>query len=118
MPLAFTVFFGMDYLRDPAALLVMMVSLSLVASTLGLLPAFLFSLAWAAGLFSVAVWRFRLSERLPQSRGVARPARVARPWPRGSAASGGIHRKLVLSRPGCASQVLLSFMGSNGFMIS
>jgi ABC-2 type transport system permease protein len=125
------VFFGVDYLRDPAALLVMMVSLSLVASTLGLLlaavmkseqalvattvlvsmavaalsgawfpleitgqafqtvghllptawildglrgivvrgfgvadvlPAFLFSLAWAAGLFLIAVWRFRLSE--------------------------------------------------------
>ena len=33
------VFFGVDYLRDPAALLVMMVSLSLVASTLGLLLA-------------------------------------------------------------------------------
>jgi ABC-type Na+ efflux pump permease subunit len=32
-------FFGVDYLRDPAALLVMMVSLSLVASTLGLLIA-------------------------------------------------------------------------------
>ena len=32
-------FFGVDYLRDPAALLVMMVSLSLVASTLGLLLA-------------------------------------------------------------------------------
>lgn len=31
--------FGVDYLRDPAALLVMMVSLSLVASTLGLLLA-------------------------------------------------------------------------------
>ena len=33
------VFFGVDYLRDPAALLVMMVSLSLVACTLGLLLA-------------------------------------------------------------------------------
>jgi ABC-2 type transport system permease protein len=33
------VFFGVDYLRDPAALLLMMVSLSLVASTLGLLIA-------------------------------------------------------------------------------
>ena len=33
------IFFGVDYLRDPAALLVMMVSLSLVASTLGLLLA-------------------------------------------------------------------------------
>jgi ABC-2 type transport system permease protein len=124
-------FFGVDYLRDPAALLVMMVSLSLIASTLGLLlasvmkseqaliattvlvsmavaalsgawfpleitgqafqtvghllptawildglrgivvrgfsvadvmPAFFVSLAWAAGLFLVAVWRFRLSE--------------------------------------------------------
>ena len=124
-------FFGVDYLRDPAALLLMMVSLSLVASTLGLLlaavlkseqaliattvlvsmavaalsgawfpleiagqgfqtvghllptswildglrgivlrgfdvadvtPAFLFALAWSAGLFLVAVWRFRLSE--------------------------------------------------------
>ena len=32
-------FFGVDYLRGPAALLVMMVSLSLVASTLGLLLA-------------------------------------------------------------------------------
>jgi ABC-2 type transport system permease protein len=32
-------FFGVDYLRDPAALLLMMVSLSLVASTLGLLLA-------------------------------------------------------------------------------
>ena len=30
-------FFGVDYLRDPAALLLMMVSMSLVASTLGLL---------------------------------------------------------------------------------
>ena len=33
------IFFGVDYLRDPAALLLMMVSLSLVASTLGLLLA-------------------------------------------------------------------------------
>ena len=33
------IFFGVDYLRDPAALLVMMVALSLVASTLGLLLA-------------------------------------------------------------------------------
>jgi linearmycin/streptolysin S transport system permease protein len=32
-------FFGVDYLRDPAALLMMMVALSLVASTLGLLLA-------------------------------------------------------------------------------
>jgi len=32
-------FFGVDYLRDPAALFLMMVSLSLVASTLGLLLA-------------------------------------------------------------------------------
>jgi ABC-2 type transport system permease protein len=125
------IFFGVDYLRDPAALLVMMVSLSLVASTLGLLlaavmksepalmattvlvsmavaslsgawfplevtgqafqsvghllptawildglrgivlrgfdvadvlPAFAFSVAWSAGLFALAVWRFRLSE--------------------------------------------------------
>jgi ABC-2 type transport system permease protein len=124
-------FFGVDYLRDPAALLVMMVSLSLVASTLGLLlasvlkseqaliattvlvsmavaalsgawfpleiagqgfqtaghllptawildglrgivvrgfdvsdvlPAFAVSVAWAAGFFALAVWRFRLSE--------------------------------------------------------
>jgi ABC-2 type transport system permease protein len=124
-------FFGVDYLRDPAALLVMMVSLSLVASTLGLLlasvlkseqaliattilvsmaisalsgawfpleitgqtfqtvghllptswildglrgivvrgfdvadvlPAFWFSLVWAAALFALAVWRFRLSD--------------------------------------------------------
>jgi len=124
-------FFGVDYLRGPAALLVMMVSLSLVASTLGLLlaallkseqalvattvlvsmavaalsgawfpleitgeafrsvghvlptawildglrgivvrgfgvadvlPAFWVSLAWAAGFFVLAVWRFRLSE--------------------------------------------------------
>ena len=31
--------FGVDYLRDPAALLLMMVALSLVASTLGLLLA-------------------------------------------------------------------------------
>jgi ABC-2 type transport system permease protein len=125
------VFFGVDYLRDPAALLLMMVSLSLVASTLGLLlaavlksepalmattvlvsmamaalsgawfplevtgqafqsvghllptawildglrgivlrgfdvadvlPAFAYSVAWAAGLFALAVWRFRLSD--------------------------------------------------------
>jgi ABC-2 type transport system permease protein len=124
-------FFGVDYLRDPAALLLMMVSLSLVASTLGLLlasvmkseqaliattvlvsmavaamsgawfpleitgstfqtvghllptawildglrgivvrgfdvsevlPAFGVSVAWAAGFFALAVWRFRLSE--------------------------------------------------------
>jgi ABC-2 type transport system permease protein len=124
-------FFGVDYLRDPAALLAMMVSLSLVASTLGLLiasvlrseqalmattvlvsmgvaalsgawfpleitgpafqfvghllptswildglrgivvrgfdvadvlPAFGFSAAWAAALFVLAVWRFRLSD--------------------------------------------------------
>jgi ABC-2 type transport system permease protein len=124
-------FFGVDYLRDPPALLLMMVSLSLVASTLGLLlaallkseqaliattvlvsmavaalsgawfpleitgetfqavghvlptawvldglrgivvrgfgfadvlPAFWVSLAWAAGFFVAAVWRFRLSE--------------------------------------------------------
>jgi ABC-2 type transport system permease protein len=124
-------FFGVDYFRDPGALLVMMVSLSLVASTLGLLlaaslkseqaliattvlvsmgvsalsgawfpleitgpafqfvghllptswildglrgvvvrgfdvadvlPAFGFSVAWAAGLFVLAVWRFRLSD--------------------------------------------------------
>jgi ABC-2 type transport system permease protein len=124
-------FFGVDYLRDPAALLVMMVSLSLVASTLGLLlasvmkseqaliattvlvsmavaamsgawfpleitgpafqtvghllptawildglrgivvrgfdvsdvlPAFAVSVAWSAGFFVLAVWRFRLSE--------------------------------------------------------
>ena len=124
-------FFGVDYLRDPAALLVMMVSLSLVASTLGLLlasvlkseqaliattvlvsmavaalsgawfpleitgpafqtvghllptawildglrgivvrgfdvadvlPAFAVSVAWAAGFFALAVWRFRLSD--------------------------------------------------------
>ncbi|HTX70142.1 MAG TPA: ABC transporter permease [Thermoleophilia bacterium] len=125
------VFFGVDYLRDPAALLLMMISLSLVASTLGLLlasvlkteqalvattvltsmvvaalsgawfpleiagqgfqtvghllptawildglrgiivrgfdvaavaPAFWYALAWAGGLFALAVWRFRLSE--------------------------------------------------------
>jgi ABC-2 type transport system permease protein len=124
-------FFGVDYLRDPAALLVMMISLSLVASTLGLLlasvlkseqaliattvlvsmavaalsgawfpleitgpafqavghllptawildglrgivvrgfdvadvlPAFAVSVAWAAGFFAIAVWRFRLTE--------------------------------------------------------
>ena len=124
-------FFGVDYLRDPAALLVMMVSMSLVASTLGLLlasvlkseqalvattvlvsmavaalsgawfpleiagrrsrrsatccrppgsstgcagssvrgfdvadvlPAFAVSVAWAAGFFALAVWRFRLTE--------------------------------------------------------
>ncbi len=124
-------FFGVDYLRDPAALLVMMVSLSLVASTLGLLlasvlkseqaliattvivsmsisalsgawfpleitgtafqfvghllptawildglrgivvrgfdvadvlPALAVSVAWAAGFFVLAVWRFRLSD--------------------------------------------------------
>lgn len=124
-------FFGVDYLRDPAALLVMMVSLSLVASTLGLvlasvlkseqaliattvlvsmavaalsgawfplevtgeafqtvghllptawildglrgivvrgfgvadvLPALWISLAWSAGFFALAVWRFRLSD--------------------------------------------------------
>ena len=125
-------FFGVDYLRDPAALLLMMVSLSLVASTLGLLlatvlqvragahrdhgagldgpggdvrrvvpardhrarrsrpsvtccpprgsstgcaaswcagstsptccPRSAVSLAWAAGFFVLAVWRFRLSE--------------------------------------------------------
>ena len=124
-------FFGVDYLRDPAALLVMMVSLSLVASTLGLLlasvlkseqaliattvivsmsisalsgawfpleitgtafqfvghllptawildglrgivvrgfdvadvlPALAVSVAWAAGFFLLAVWRFRLSD--------------------------------------------------------
>jgi ABC-2 type transport system permease protein len=124
-------FFGVDYLRDPAALLVMMVSLSLVASTLGLLlasvlkseqaliattvlvsmgvaalsgawfpleitgqafqsvghvlptawildglrgivvrgfgvadvlPALWVALAWSAGFFVAAVWRFRLTE--------------------------------------------------------
>lgn len=124
-------FFGVDYLRDPPALLLMMVSLSLVASTLGLLlasvlrseqaliattvlvsmavaalsgawfplevagqgfqavghalptawildglrgivvrgfdvsdvlPALLVSVAWSAGIFVLAVWRFRLSE--------------------------------------------------------
>lgn len=124
-------FFGVDYLRDPAALLIMMVSMSLIASTLGLLlasvlkseqaliattvlvsmavaalsgawfpleitgqafqtvghvlptawvldglrgivvrgfdvadvlPAFLVSLAWAAGFFVLAVWRFRLND--------------------------------------------------------
>jgi ABC-2 type transport system permease protein len=124
-------FFGVDFLRDPAALFVMMVSLSLVASTLGLLlaavlkseqaliattvlvsmamaalsgawfpleitgetfqtvghvlptawildglrgivvrgfdvadvlPALWVSVAWAAGFFVVAVWRFRLSD--------------------------------------------------------
>ena len=125
------IFFGVDYLRDPAALLLMMVSLSLVASSLGLLlasvmkseqaliattvlvsmavaalsgawfplevtgstfqtvghllptawildglrgivvrgfdvsdvlPALAVSVAWAAGFFALAVWRFRLSE--------------------------------------------------------
>lgn len=123
--------FGVDYLRDPAALLLMMVALSCVASTLGLLiaavlkseqaliaavvltsmavaalsgawfpleitgeafqfvghllptswildglrgivmrgfdvadvlPAFGYALAWTAGLFAVAVWRFRLTD--------------------------------------------------------
>jgi ABC-2 type transport system permease protein len=123
--------FGVDYLRDPAALLLMMIALSCVASTLGLLiaallksqqaliaatvltsmsvaalsgawfpleitgaafqfvghllpttwildglrgivlrgfsvpdvlPAFGFALAWAAGLFALAVSRFRLSD--------------------------------------------------------
>jgi ABC-2 type transport system permease protein len=123
--------FGVDYLRDPAALLLMMVALSLVASTLGLLlaalltseqamvattviismsvsalsgawfpleitgpafrfvghllptawildglrgiivrgfdvaevlPAFGVALAWSAGLFALAVWRFRLTD--------------------------------------------------------
>jgi ABC-2 type transport system permease protein len=123
--------FGVDYLRDPAALLLMMIATSLVASTLGLLlaallkseqaliatvvitsmavaalsgawfpleitgpafqfvghllptswildglrgivmrgfgvsdvlPAFGFALAWAVGLFALAVWRFRLSQ--------------------------------------------------------
>jgi ABC-2 type transport system permease protein len=122
--------FGVDYLRDPAALLLMMIALSLVASSLGLLlasvltseqaliaavvitsmcvsamsgawfpleitgpafafvghllptawildglrgiivrgfgvadvlPAFGVALAWSAGFFAVAVWRFRLS---------------------------------------------------------
>jgi ABC-2 type transport system permease protein len=125
------IFFGVDYLRDPAATVVMMVSLSLVASTLGLLlasllkseqaliattvlvsmsisalsgalfpleitgpayqfvghllptswildglrgvvvrgfdvadvvPALVVSVAWAAGLFGLALWRFRLSD--------------------------------------------------------
>jgi ABC-2 type transport system permease protein len=125
------IFFGVDYLRDPAALLLMMISLSLVASTLGLLlaavlkseqaliattvlvsmalaamsgawfpleitgetfqsvghvlptawildglrgivvrgfdvadvlPALWVSLAWSAGFFVVAIWRFRLSD--------------------------------------------------------
>jgi ABC-2 type transport system permease protein len=125
------IFFGVDYLRDPAALLLMMIALSLVASTLGLLlaavlkseqaliatsvivsmgvsalsgawfpleitgdvfqfvghllptawildglrgivvrgfdvsdvlPALGVSVAWAAGFFIVAVWRFRLSD--------------------------------------------------------
>lgn len=37
------VLFGVDYLRDPAALLLMMIALSLVASTLGLLLASLLS---------------------------------------------------------------------------
>lgn len=124
-------FFGVDYLRDPVALLVMMIALSLVASTLGLLlaavlkseqaliatsvivsmsvsalsgawfpleitgpafqfvghllptawildglrgivvrgfdvadvlPAFWVSVAWAAGFFALAVWRFRLTD--------------------------------------------------------
>ena len=124
-------FFGVDYLRDPAALLLMMVALSLFASTLGLLlaavltseqamvattvivsmsvaalsgawfpleitgpafqavghllptswildglrgivvrgfgvadvlPAFGVACAWAAALFALAVWRFRLSD--------------------------------------------------------
>ena len=123
--------FGVDYLRDPAALLLMMIALSTVASTLGLLlasllkthqaliaatvltsmlvaalsgawfpleitgpafqfvghllptswildglrgivlrgfsvpdvlPVFGFSLAWALGLFVIAVWRFRLTD--------------------------------------------------------
>ncbi len=123
--------FGVDYLRDPAALLLMMVALSCFAATLGLLiaavlkseqaliatvvltsmavaslsgawfpleitgetfqfvghllptawildgmrgivmrgfgvadvaPAFGYGLAWAAGLFAVAIWRFRLTE--------------------------------------------------------
>ena len=124
--------FGVDYLADPAALLMMMVALSCVASAMGMLiaavmtseqaliagvvltsmavaalsgawfpleiagegfqfvghllptswildgmrgiimrgfgpadvlPAFAFSLAWALGLFALAVWRFRLSQR-------------------------------------------------------
>ena len=124
--------FGVDYLSDPAALLMMMVALSCVASAMGMLvaavmtseqaliatvvltsmavaalsgawfpleiagsgfqfvghllptswildgmrgivmrgfgpadvlPAFAFSLAWALGLFALAVWRFRLSQR-------------------------------------------------------
>jgi ABC-2 type transport system permease protein len=124
--------FGVDYLADPAALLLMMVALSCFASSLGMLlaavltseqaliatvvltsmavaalsgawfpleiagqtfqtvghllptswildgmrgivmqgydaadvlPAFGFALAWALGLFAVAVWRFRLSDR-------------------------------------------------------
>lgn len=124
--------FGVDYLADPAALLLMMVALSCVASALGMLiasvmtseqaliatvvltsmavaalsgawfpleiagegfqfvghllptswildglrgivmrgfgaadvlPAFGFALAWALGLFALAVWRFRLSQR-------------------------------------------------------
>ncbi len=123
--------FGVDYLRDPAALLLMMIALSTVASTLGLMlaallksqqaliaatvltsmavaalsgawfplevtgpafqfvghllptswildglrgivlrgfsvpdvmPAFGFALAWALGLFVIAVWRFRLTD--------------------------------------------------------
>jgi ABC-2 type transport system permease protein len=123
--------FGVDYLRDPAALLLMMIALSCFASALGMLlaavltseqalvaavvltsmavaalsgawfpleiagagfqsvghllptswilnglrgivmrgynvadvlPAFGFALAWAAGLFALAVWRFRLSD--------------------------------------------------------
>ncbi|HZL64407.1 MAG TPA: ABC transporter permease [Thermoleophilia bacterium] len=123
--------FGVDYLRDPAALLLMMIALSAVASTLGLMlasllktqqamiaatvltsmsvaalsgawfpleitgpafqfvghllptswildgfrgivlrgfgvpdvmPAFGFALAWALGLFAIAVWRFRLTD--------------------------------------------------------
>lgn len=123
-------FFGVDYLRDPAALLLMMIALSLTAASLGLLlaallsseqaliattilvsmgmsalsgawfpreiagaafraagsvlpttwileglrgivlqgfgvedvlPALGIALAWSAGLFAVAVWRFRLS---------------------------------------------------------
>lgn len=124
--------FGVDYLADPAALLLMMVALSCVASAMGMLiaavltseqalvatvvltsmavaalsgawfpleiagegfqfvghllptswildgmrgivmrgfsvadvlPAFGFALAWALGLFGLAVWRFRLSQR-------------------------------------------------------